>query len=57
MLCETNNIPWNIFISFLKLHELQINVQGEPWFSVMAAGWFCEESGWSGKVEDVKLVP
>jgi hypothetical protein len=22
----------------------------------MAAGWFCEKSGWIGKVEDVKLV-
>jgi hypothetical protein len=26
----------------------------EPVFSVMAAGWFCEKSGWIGKVEDVK---
>ena len=24
--------------------------------SVMATGWFCEKSGWIGKVEDVKLV-
>ena len=31
-----------------------INVQGEPVFSVMAAGWFCEKSGWIRKVEDVK---
>jgi hypothetical protein len=30
------------------------NVWGEPVFSVMAAGWFCEKSGWMGKVEDVK---
>jgi hypothetical protein len=22
----------------------------------MAAGWFCEKSGWIGKVEDVKPV-
>jgi hypothetical protein len=29
------------------------NVRGEPVFSVMAAGWFCEKSGWIGKVEDV----
>ena len=26
------------------------NVQGEPVFSVMAAGWFCEKSDWIGKV-------
>ena len=32
------------------------NVQGEPVFSVMVAGWFCEKSGWIGKVEDVKPV-
>ena len=24
--------------------------------SVMAVGWFCEKSGWIGKVEDVKPV-
>jgi hypothetical protein len=30
------------------------NVRGESVFSVMAAGWFCEKSGWIGKVEDVK---
>jgi hypothetical protein len=30
------------------------NVRGEPVFSVLAAGWFCEKSGWIGKVEDVK---
>jgi hypothetical protein len=34
----------------------QINVQGELVFSVMDAGWFCEKSGWIGKVEDVKPV-
>jgi hypothetical protein len=33
-----------------------INVWGEPVFSVMAAGWFCEKSGRTGKVEDVKPV-
>ena len=33
-----------------------INVRGEPVFSVIAAGWFCEKSGWIGKVEDVKPV-
>ena len=32
------------------------NVHAEPVFSVMAGGWFCEKSGWIGKVEDVKLV-
>ena len=32
------------------------NVRGEPVFSVMAAGWFCEKSSWFGKVEDVKPV-
>jgi hypothetical protein len=25
-------------------------------FSVMAAAWFCEKSGWIGKVEDGKPV-
>ena len=25
--------------------EREINVQGEPVFSVMAAGWLCEKSG------------
>ena len=30
------------------------NVRGEPVFSVMAAGWLCERSGWIEKVEDVK---
>jgi hypothetical protein len=32
------------------------NVRGEPVFSVMAGGWFCEKSSWIGKVEDVKPV-
>ena len=32
------------------------NVQREPVFSVMAASWFREKSGWIGKVEDVKPV-
>ena len=35
---------------------LPSSVQGEPVFSVMAAGWFCEKSGRIGKVEDVKPV-
>jgi len=35
---------------------LRINGWGEPVFSVMTPGWFCEKSGWIGKVEDVKLV-
>jgi hypothetical protein len=30
------------------------NVRGEPVFSVMAADWFGEKSGWIGNVEDVK---
>ena len=34
--------------------DLQTNLRGEPVFSVMAAGWFCEKFGWIGKVEDVK---
>jgi hypothetical protein len=33
-----------------------LNVRGEPVFSVLAAGWFCEKSSWFGQVEDVKLV-
>jgi hypothetical protein len=37
-------------------HGHQGNVRGEPVFSVMAAGWFCEKSGCIGKVEDVKPV-
>ena len=32
----------------------QPNVKGEPVFSVMASNWFCEKSGWIGKMEDVK---
>ena len=32
------------------------NVRGEPVFSVMAAGWFCEKFGCFGKVEDAKSV-
>jgi len=32
------------------------NVSGEPVSSAMVAGWFCEKSGWIGKVEDVKHV-
>jgi len=39
-----------------QIDLLQGNVRGEPVFSVMAAGWFCEKSGWIGKVEDVKPV-
>ena len=37
----------------LRIH---VNVWGEPVFSVMAAGWFCEKSGCIAKVEDVKPV-
>jgi hypothetical protein len=36
--------------------NLPDHCQGEPVFSVMAAGWFCEKSGCIGKVEDAKLV-
>jgi hypothetical protein len=32
------------------------NVQEEPVFSVMGAGWFCEKFGWIREVEDVKPV-
>jgi hypothetical protein len=32
------------------------NVREEPVFSVMAAGWYCEKSGSTGKVEDVRPV-
>jgi hypothetical protein len=38
----------------LVTQPLLSNVRGEPVFSVMVAGWFCEKSGWIGKVEDVK---
>ena len=34
----------------------QNNVRGELVFNIMAADWFCEKSGWIGKVEDVKPV-
>ena len=41
----------------MKWDEGSTNVWGEPVFnSVMAAGWFCEKSGWIRKVEDVKPV-
>ena len=33
-----------MFLFKAKL-TLDINVRGEPVFSVMAAGWFCEKSG------------
>ena len=38
------------------LSRAMVNVRGEPVFSVMVAGWFCEKSGLIGKVEDVKPV-
>ena len=44
--------PTSTILSNLNLY----NVRGEPVFSVLAAGCFCEKSGWIGKVEDVKLV-
>jgi hypothetical protein len=37
-------------------HGRLMQCRGEPVFSVMAAGWFCEKSGWIWKVEDVKPV-
>jgi hypothetical protein len=40
----------------VRLPRLSPNVRGEPVFSVMAAGWFCEKSGGIGEVEDVKPV-
>jgi hypothetical protein len=36
--------------------HLDDNVQGEPVFSVMVAGWLCEKSSLIQKVEDVKPV-
>jgi len=39
-----------------KTKKITSNVRGEPIFSVMVAGWFCEKSGSIGKVEDVKPV-
>jgi hypothetical protein len=36
--------------------EISSNVRGELVFSVVAAAWCYEKSGWIGKVEDVKLV-
>ena len=41
---------------YLSSPPNHINVWGEPAFSVMVAGWFCEKSGWFGKVDDVKPV-
>ena len=41
---------------FFESRPLGHNVLGEPVFSVMAAGWFCEKSGWIGKMEDAKPV-
>jgi hypothetical protein len=34
------------------MNTCESNVRGEPVFSVMVAGWFCEKSGGIGKVED-----
>ena len=42
------------FIIMPKLFSL--NVPEESVFNVMEAGWFCEKSGWIGKVEDVEPV-
>jgi len=39
--------------SWLKCEVALSNVRGEPEFSVLAAGWFCEKSDWIRKVEDV----
>jgi hypothetical protein len=40
----------------IDANDLKINVWGEPVFSVMESSWFCEKSGWIGKVEDVRPV-
>ena len=49
--------PFKMFYRtrFCKM-AISTNVRGEPVFSVMAAGCFCEKSSWIGKVEDVKRV-
>ena len=52
--CKQNNqLPTK---NLNELKDNSINVRGEPLFSVMAAGWFCEKPGWIGKEEDVKPV-
>ena len=39
------------------MHDQSIPMSGENRCLVlMAASWFCEKSGWIGKVEDVKPV-
>jgi hypothetical protein len=43
-------------VSRVKSWDVGTNVRGELVFSVTTAGWFCEKSGWIGKVEDVKQV-
>ena len=48
--------PTIIILGWRFLQLPASNVRGEPVFSVMTAGWFCEKSGWIGKVEDVKPV-
>ena len=40
----------------MRLDPVGNNVWGEPVFSVLMAGWFCEKSGWIGQAEDVKPV-
>jgi hypothetical protein len=49
-------MPHAHFHRSLLTRQLRSNVRGEPVFSVMAAGWFCEKSGQIGKVEDVEPV-
>ena len=46
------------FLVILLFQEDCLNsMSGENgYLVVMAAGWFCEKSGWIGKVEDVKPV-
>jgi len=51
--CEHPYHTWDLG---LGTWDLKPRVKQCPVFSVMAAGWFCEKSGWIGKVEDVKLV-
>jgi hypothetical protein len=46
--------PTGIYIYYLTPDPISSNVRGEPVFSVVVAGWFCEKSGGIGKVEDAE---
>ena len=54
----TSQLEWRYNILYhIKYIANSLDSQcGEPVFSVMVAGWFCEKSVWIGKVEDVKPV-